>query len=60
MNRMTRNPERLRSAEDERRGPDQSTRMREAVARRRLEELREQRTLRDHLSDVFGDDGSNY
>lgn len=57
MNRMTRNPERVRSAEDDRRGADQSTRMREAVARRRLEELREQRVLREQLWDVFGDDG---
>lgn len=59
MNRMTRNPERLRSAEDERRGADQSARMREAVARRRLEELREQRMLREQLWDVFSDDGRN-
>lgn len=57
MNRMTRNPERRRGPEDERRGPDQSTRMREAVARRRLEELREQRMLREHLWDVFSEDG---
>lgn len=59
MNRMTRNPERLRSAEDERRGADQSARMREAAARRRLEELREQRMLREQLWDVFRDDGRN-
>lgn len=57
MNRMTRNPERRRSPEDERRGPDQSARMREAVARRRLEEMREQRMLREQLFDVFSDDG---
>ena len=58
MNRMTRNPERLRSAEDERRGADQSARMREAVARRRLEELREQRVLKEQLWDVFSESGS--
>lgn len=58
MNRMTRNPERLRSAEDERRGADQSARMREAVARRRLEELREQRMLKEQLWDVFSEPGS--
>lgn len=57
MNRMTRNPERARSVEDERRGADQSARMREAVARRKLEELREQRMLRQNLWDVFSDDG---
>lgn len=58
MNRLTRSPERVRSAEDERRGPDQSTRLRDAVARRRLEEMREQRILREQLWDVFGDDGT--
>ncbi|NIP71762.1 MAG: hypothetical protein GWO16_01435 [Gammaproteobacteria bacterium] len=43
----------LRSAQ---RAKSRSDRLRQAMARRRLEEYREQKLLRERISDVFGDE----
>ena len=57
MNRMSRNPERA-ARRSERGAGGQPARLREALARRRLEELREERILRQRISDIFLDEPS--
>jgi len=55
VNRTTRNPERSRSRSG-RADAGQPARLRAALARRRLEELREDRVLRQRISDIFLDE----
>ena len=56
MKRTSDNPRSARGRSG--RGGAQATRLREALARRRLEELREERLLRQHIGEVFLDEAT--